>query len=455
MKKIFNLSKSTLFTNNIDALKDSWEANFTQVMLKRPDPNEDSLLSSIQAEVFSRKLTERDGHSIEDKRFDLYNVHNENTFRAECLNGEVIHIQVNTLSGIREDKVEWTDFAWYYYQDKVLEVVVSRISPDFDKEAGWDESEFIRYYSVMPGVYVGYEDHNLYVLPDFYSFDTNIRGFLEAFHPGFELDFRNNVFQIEDCLVFTYAGDISRQVLTVRNVGIDVYCYWIADSSNTWMWRRIIPRESRRTTFETWRETNFPKSTLAQFEQATGIDSVDPSLAEWTRTFLKVMCNDTCKEEDLVGLLRFPGAVERLFEEKFLTRDELRDKVRSCMSTGKYNCIDYRIKPEGKPFINMKDGYVYTIMPDNHDRRWYTQVDYKKEVSLDELVDPDTPLKKYHFQNRAVIRVQVPNDQYYRLSFVDFDKMDEQGFPVTLNTLKEGKFYDKESGWSGPTVEEE
>ena len=103
----------------------------------------------------------------------------------------------------------------------------------------------------------------------------------------------------------------------------------------------------------------------------------------------------------------------------------------------------------------MKDGYVYTIMPENPDHRWYTQVDYQKEVPLDELVDSDTPLKKEYFQNRAVIRVQVPNNQYYRLSYVDFDRMVEQGFLVTLNTLKEGKFYDKEGGWVGPAVEEE
>lgn len=447
MKRIFSINNTSI-TNNIAALEDFWESNFTQVMLKRlPNPNEDNLLSSILTEVVSRKITERDGHSIEDKRFDLYNVHNENTFRAECLDGEVIHIQVNTLSGIRKDKVEWTDFAWYYYLDEVLEVVVSRISPDFDKEAGWDESEFIRYYSVIPGVYIGYEYHNLYVLPKSYSFDTNIRGSLEAFYPSFELDLRNNIFQVEDCLVFTYVGDISRQVLTVRNEGIDVYCYWVSDGSNTWKWKRIVPKESERTTFETWRKSNFPKSTPAQFEQAVGIDSVDHSLVEWTRTFLKVMCNDTCKEEDLIGLLRFPRAVERLFEEKFITRNELRDKVNYCMSTGKYNCIDYRIKPEGKPFINMKDGYVYTIMPDNPDRKWYTQVNYDKEVYLDELVDPDTPLRKDHFQNRAVIKIKVPGDRYYHLSYVDFDRMEKQGFPVTINTLKEGRFYDKDSGW--------
>lgn len=453
MKKIFSINNSTL-ANNIDALKDSWEANFTQVMLKRlPDPNEDSLLSSIQAEVFSRKITERDGHSIEDKRFDLYNVHNEYTFRAECLDGEVIHIQVNTLSGIREDKVEWTDFAWYYYLDKVLEVVVSRISPDFDKEAGWDESEFIRYYSVIPGVYIGYKDHNLYVLPDYYSFDTYIRGFLEAYFQGIILESR--VFQVGDCLVFLYTNSYTHQVMTVRSVGIDVYDYWLSPSGYCWKWKRVLPTNSKRVSPEEWREINFPKSMSTQFEQAVGVDSIDLSLVEWTRTLLKVMCNDICKEEDLVGLLEFPRAVERLFEEKFITRDDLRDKVHSCMSTSKYNCIDYRIKPEGKPFINMKDGYVYTIMPDNPDRRWYTQVDYKKEAPLGEVVDPDTPLRKEYFQNRAVIKVQVPNERYYRLSYVDFDKMDEQGFPVTLNTLKEGKFYDKESGWSGPEVEEE
>ncbi len=455
MKKIFSINNTVLNGIDIDTLNDYWESNFTQVMLKRLlDPNEDNLLSSILTEVISRKITERDGHTIEDRRFDLYNVHNENTFRAECLDGEVIHIQVNTLSGIREDKVEWTDFAWYYYSDKVLEVVVSRISPDFDKEAGWNESEFIRYYKVIPGVYIGYEHHNLYTLPDSYSFDTNIRGFLEALYPSFRFDLQNAVFQVEDCLVFIYVGDISRQVLTVRNVGIDVCCYWISDGSNTWRWKRIVPRQSERTTFETWRETNFPKSTPFQFEQAVGIDSVDPSLVEWTRTLLKVMCNDTCKEEDLIGLLRFPRAVERLFEEKFISRDELRDKVHSCMSTGKYNCIDYRIKPEGKPFINMKDGYVYTIMPDSPDRRWYTQVNYDKEVSLDEVVDPYTPLKKEYFKNQAVIKVQVPSDKFYRLSYVDFDRMVEQGFPVTVNTLKEGKFYDKDGGWVGPAVEE-
>ena len=454
MKKIFSITNNTL-ANNIDTLIDYWESNFTQVMLKRLiDPTEDNLLSSILAETLSRKITERDGHQIDDKRFDLYNVHNEYTFRAECLDGEVIHIQVNTLSGIRKDKVEWTDFAWYYYLDQVLEVVVSRISPDFDKEAGWDESDFTRYYKVIPGVYIGYEDHDLYVLPKSYSFDTNIRGFLEASYPSFEFDLRNNVFQVKDCLVFTYVGDMSRQVLTVRNVGIDVYCYWISDGSNTWGWKRVIPKQSERTTFETWREYNIPKSTPFQFEKAVGFDSVDPSLVEWTRIFLKVMCNDTCKEEDLIGLLRFPRAVERLFEEKFITRDELRDKVHSCMTTGKYNCIDYRIKPEGKPFINIKDGYVYTIMPDNPNRRWFTQVNYDKEVSLEDIVDPDTPLKKEQFQNKAIIKVQVPNDSYFCLSYVDFDRMVEQGFPVTVNTLKEGRFYDKESGWVGPAVEE-
>ena len=455
MKRIFSINNSTL-ANNIDALKDSWEANFTQVMLKRlDDPDKDSLLSSIQAEVFSRKITERDGHSIEDKRFDLYNVHNENTFRAECLDGEVIHIQVNTLSGIREDKVEWTDFAKYYYLYKVLEVTRSRISPDFDKEAGWNESEFLGYYKVIPGVYIGYKDHNLYVLPDFYSFNTNIRGFLEAYFQGKGIILESRVFQVGDCLVFLYTNSYSHQVMTVRSVGIDIYHYWLSPSGYCWKWKRALPTDSKRVSPEEWREINFPKSTPAQFEQAVGIDSVDPSLVEWTRTFLKVMCNDTCKEEDLVGLLRFPRAVERLFEEKFITRDDLREEVRSCMSTGKYNCIDYRIKPEDKPFINMKDGYVYTIMPENPDHRWYTQVDYQKEVPLDELVDSDTPLKKEYFQNRAVIRVQVPNNQYYRLSYVDFDRMVEQGFLVTLNTLKEGKFYDKEGGWVGPAVEEE
>lgn len=454
MKKIFNFNASTLIkSTNIDALEDYWASNYSQVMTKRlPDPNEDSLLSSIQAEVFSRKITERDGHSIEDKRFDLYNVHNENTFRAECLNGEVIHIQVNTLSGIREDKVEWTDFAWYYYRDKALEVMLSRISPDFIKEAGWNESEFIEYYRVMPGVYIGCKYRDLYVLPDLYSFDTNIRGFLEAYIQGLNFEIGSMVIQDSDCLVFLYTCSCTHQALIVRSVGIDIYDYWLSPSGYCWKWKRVLPTDSKRVSPEEWREINFPKSTPAQFEQAVGIDSVDSSLVEWTRTFLKVMCNDTCKEEDLVGLLSLPRAVERLFEEKFITRDELRGKVHSCMSKGKYNCVDYRIKPEGKPFINMKDGYVYTIMPDNHDHRWYTQVDYDKEVSLDEVVDPDTLLKKEHFQNMAVIRVEVPNDQKYRLSFVDFDRMEKQGFPVTVNTLKEGRFYDKDSGWVGTNI---
>ena len=450
MKKIFNFSASTLSSiNNLDELKDFWETNYSQVMTKRiSDLNEDNFLSSILAETFSRKITERDGHSVEDKRFDLYNVHNENIFRAECLDGEVIHVQVNTLSGIREDKVEWVDFAWYYYQDEILEVVVSRISPDFDKEAGWDESEFIRYYSVIPGVYIGYEDHNLYVLPKSYSFDTNIRGFLGAHYQS--LAFDSMVSQIKDCLIFSYRSDsYTHQVMTVRSVGIDVYHYWFSPSGSSWKWKRVLP-DSKRVSLEEWREINFPKSTPAQFEQAVGIDSVDHYLVEWTRTFLKVMCNDTCKEEDLIELLRFPRAVERLFDEKFITRDELRDKV---LTTDKYNCIDYQIKPKGKPFINMKDGYVYTIMPDNPDRKWYTQVDYDKEVSLDDVVDPNTPLKKEYFQNRAVLKVQVPSDEFYRLSYVDFDRMVEQGFPVTINTLKEGKFYDKDGCWFSDKVD--
>ena len=110
------------------------------------------------------------------------------------------------------------------------------------------------------------------------------------------------------------------------------------------------------------------------------------------------------------------------------------------------NHIDYRVKPESAPFITDKG--IYTLMgKGGTDYRRPSLVTPDNEVQLRDIVDENTPLKQEYFQNHKLITFMPPySSRSLDLTSVDWKKMKQQDFPVTVKALEEGKFYLKDDG---------
>lgn len=475
MKKIFsidNIVNSDVRNHITNEIK---SGIFNEVVLMKTSIEDCDFLTGIMTEVYTRKSIESDGHSLEDRRFDRFLVHKENLFRAECTDSRVINIQVNALNGIQKDKERWVDFAKYYYNGKLLEVMISWISPTFHDDAGLNVGNLKTYYKITnqkgytPPTYINKETLDLYTIRTESCWEAEIQGILNGYLKSFVTSGKDSlVISRKDSLIFLTENHFSReyledhsspllvneftQALVLRPMGLEIY--WLKD---TW-----VKQTSKDNIINKWLDQWWDHRELYpdfDFYHHVFLKGVKPlidlykenipnpttDLEKWMGTLLKVLL-DTSSEKDITDLLKYsnPKVLKGLIQKDGLINEDY--YILGKTLPNHLNHIDYRVKPESAPFIT--DKVIYTLMgKGGTDYRRPSLVTPDNEVQLRDIVDENTPLKQEYFQNHKLITFMPPySSRSLDLTSVDWKKMKQQDFPVTVKALEEGKFYLKDDG---------